>query len=292
MQEFLEVYMSDTKSFILEYSLIRERDFSVRKDLPLGAGFRNVLRNLSTPEEAITSVQQAAGVPPGSTSKPSISNTPVPGVPQVGSKSTDPKPNLIMGLNVDKTVDVNVPKIQQAASKLLDQLYTQAPGTAREAGREFTSGSLSSLGKTFSDPKTLAKIGAGALATGALVGGGMALGNRLFGRRPEKKKKKGQLLASSYNPYFRSAADIGGATGATAGTLGGLLGGRYAGAKAADALKLGQDSFGRTALQIGGQALGTVLGGTVGGIFGYEALKKRKKKREQNPMLPDMYRNA
>lgn len=156
------------------------------------------------------------------------------------------------------------------------------PDTFEKAGSKFVSGGLSG--------PNLAKIGAASLIAGAGIGTSAALANRIFGKK-KKKKRSGEFLAAATNPYFRSAADIGGATGATAGTLGGLLGGRYAGTKAADALKLGQDSFGRTALQIGGQALGTVLGGTVGGILGYEALKKKRKKRD-NPMLPDMYRNA
>ena len=157
------------------------------------------------------------------------------------------------------------------------------PDTFEKAGSKFVSGGLSG--------PNLAKIGAASLIAGAGIGTSAALANRIFGKK-KKKKRSGEFLAASYNPYFRSAADIGGATGATAGTLSGLLGGRYVGTKAADALKLGADSFGRTALQIGGQALGTVLGGTVGGILGYEALKKRKKKRKENALLPDMYRNT
>ena len=309
--------MSDTKAFILEYYSVKEQWDA-----------RNILKNLQNPNvgsDVVSNVQQAAGVEPGATSTPSRSNTPVPGAPQVGSD--DPKPNVLMGLNVDKTIDDNIPKIQQAASNVVTQAgdvginvgknlidtgasalsnvakgatsdaeaaarrtmdygASLAPATSRLAGSEFTKGVTSSLGKTFSDPKTLAKLGVGALATGALVGGGMALGNRLFGRRPEKKKKRSTAisLTASYNPYSRSTQELGGAFGATSGSLGGLLGGRYAATKAADYLGLKQGGIGRTALEIGGQALGTVAGGTLGGMAGWELGKKRKKKK--NEMLP------
>lgn len=314
--------MSDTKAFVLEYYSVNE------KFNPLN--FLN--KDSDVASEVISNVQQAAGVPPGVTSRPSTSNTPVPGVPQVGSNSsgtpTVTKPRAVfMGQDLTPTLDAagrkalevgdsligkagdtanqfvntTIPQVQSAVDQSTNKAITGAetaarntlnygaslvPQTSRQAGSEFTQGVTSSLGKTFSDPKTLAKLGVGALATGALVGGGMALGNRLFGRRPEKKKKRNTAitLTASYNPYVRSRAEIGGAVGATGGSLAGLLGGRYAGARAADLLGLKQGGLGRTALEIGGQALGTVAGGTLGGIGGFELGKKRKKKK--NEMLP------
>ena len=169
-----------------------------------------------------------------------------------------------------------------AAEKYRDETLSMLPDTFEKAGSNFVSGGLSG--------PNLAKIGAASLIAGAGIGTGAALANRIFGKK-KKKKRSGEFLAASYNPYIRSTADITGATGATAGTLGGLLGGKYLGARGADVLGLSPGSIGRTALEIGGQALGTVLGGTVGGVLGYEAGKKRKKKTN-NPMLPDMYRNA
>jgi hypothetical protein len=182
---------------------------------------------------------------------------------------------------LNRTTDRAISGAEQAATRTM----ALVPQTSRQAGSEFTKGVTSSLGKTFSDPKTLAKLGVGALATGALVGGGMALGNRMFGRRPEKKKKRSTAisLTASYNPYARTSQELGGAFGATSGSLGGLLGGRYVATKAADALGLKQGGIGRTALEIGGQALGTVAGGTLGGMAGWELGKKRKKKNEMLP---------
>lgn len=310
--------MSDTKAFVLEYYSVNE------KFNPLN--FLN--KDSDVASDVISNVQKAAGVEPGSTSRTSLSNTPVPGVPQVGSNSsgtpTVTKPKAVFmgqdltptldaagrkalevgdsligkaGDTADQFVNTTIPQVQSAVDQSTDRAITGAeqaaartmalvPKTSRQAGSEFTQGVTSSLGKTFSDPKTLAKLGVGALATGALVGGGMALGNRLFGRRPEKKKKRNTAitLTASYNPYVRSRAEIGGAVGATGGSLAGLLGGRYAGARAADLLGLKQGGLGRTALEIGGQALGTVAGGTLGGIGGFELGKKRKKKK--NEMLP------
>ena len=58
------------------------------------------------------------------------------------------------------------------------------------AGSDAMSGALSSLGTTLSKPKNLAALGAGALATGALVGTGATIANRVFGRRKKDKRKR------------------------------------------------------------------------------------------------------
>lgn len=287
--------MSNTKSFVLErYVTERKNPFK---------GITDALSDIDV-DKVVSDVQTTAGVPPGSTSRPSLSSTPP--KPQVTFMGQPVQPVIsatgaeaervgtsLVGRGTEALKSI-LPSAQttatQAGKDVIDYAVTRAPATARTTGQEFTSGALSSLGTTLSKPANLAKLGAGALATGALIGGGMALSDRLFGRK-KKKEKKGEFLASSFNPYVRSTADITGATGATAGTLGGLLGGKYLGARGADVLGLSKGSVGRTALEIGGQALGTVLGGTVGGILGYEAGKKRRKKKD-NPMLPDMYRNA
>ena len=74
--------------------------------------------------------------------------------------------------------DVGRETIDYAASKF------------KGAGSDTMSGALSSLGTTLSKPKKLAALGAGALATGALVGTGATIANRVFGRRKKDKRKR------------------------------------------------------------------------------------------------------
>lgn len=304
--------MSDTKSFILEYYTVKEQD--KRAGLGrFGQGLSNFAQAASdaaadvqagsagTAETGVAAQRQAAIPAPADNSNRIASGGMAIGNVEMGQKGQeifDYAKNLPSELetrskgliDTGATALSNVAKgatsdAEAAAKRTMDYGASLAPATSRLAGSEFTQGVTSSLGKTFSDPKTLAKLGAGALATGALVGGGMALGNRLFGRRPEKKKKRSTAisLTASYNPYARTGQELGGAFGATSGSLGGLLGGRYAATKAADALGLKQGGIGRTALEIGGQALGTVAGGTLGGMAGWELGKKRKKKNEMLP---------
>jgi len=192
--------------------------------------------------------------------------------------------------------------VSSGTSQLASPESTKALSTAGKAfGSGATSGALSSLGTSLKDPKTLAAIGAGTLATGALLGAGSALGKRVFGRRKEKEKKSGRgYLAASTNynysqpnPYATALepSNLAGGIGALGGSLGGFAGGGALGALGAQALGLKPGGFGAGALRIGGQAVGSVLGGALGGAGGFELFKKRKKKKD-NPMLPDMYRNA
>ena len=74
--------------------------------------------------------------------------------------------------------DVGRETIDYAASKF------------KGAGSDAMSGALTSLGTTLSKPKNLAALGAGALATGALVGTGATIANRVFGRRKKDKRKR------------------------------------------------------------------------------------------------------
>jgi len=70
--------------------------------------------------------------------------------------------------------------------KTIDYAVSKSKG----AGSDVMSGALSSLGTTLSKPKNLAALGAGALATGALVGTGATIANRVFGRRKKDKRKR------------------------------------------------------------------------------------------------------
>lgn len=196
--------MSYSKSLIEEFRLF-EKDFATKKDLPFGFTLKkNLMKNVGNPQGVISSIQAVSNVPPGSTSQPSISNTPVPEVPQVGSNSTDTKPVTFMGQDVGpvlgaaENVGTNIIGAGEAA---LGRVVTGAGNVGREtidyasskfkgAGSDAMSGALSSLGTTLSKPKNLAALGAGALATGALVGTGATIANRVFGRRKKDKRKR------------------------------------------------------------------------------------------------------
>ena len=83
-----------------------------------------------------------------------------------------------------------ITKGAEALNKTLERAASLVPQQSREAGREFTKSITTSLGTTLSKPKNLAALGAGALATGALVGTGATIANRVFGRRKKDKRKR------------------------------------------------------------------------------------------------------
>ena len=78
----------------------------------------------------------------------------------------------------------------RGAGDVGQQTIDYAASKSKGAGSDVMSGALSSLGTTLSKPKNLAALGAGALATGALVGTGATIANRVFGRRKKDKRKR------------------------------------------------------------------------------------------------------
>lgn len=81
-------------------------------------------------------------------------------------------------------------RVVTGAGDVGQQTIDYAASKFKGAGSDAMSGALSSLGKTLSKPKNLAALGAGALATGALVGTGATIANRVFGRRKKDKRKR------------------------------------------------------------------------------------------------------
>jgi hypothetical protein len=99
------------------------------------------------------------------------------------------------GAEVDATNLIGAGKaalqnVVTSAGDVGKQTIDYATSKSKGVGSDAMSGALSSLGTTLSKPKNLAALGAGALATGALVGTGATIANRVFGRRKKDKRKR------------------------------------------------------------------------------------------------------
>ena len=111
---------------------------------------------------------------------------------KVSVKLTNPNmPNIPVTSPLQATAaDIDVGGALVAGKDALEKTIDYAASKSKGAESDVMSGALSSLGTTLSKPKNLAALGAGALATGALVGTGATIANRVFGRRKKDKRKR------------------------------------------------------------------------------------------------------
>ena len=95
-----------------------------------------------------------------------------------------------VGTNLLGAGETALQNVVTSAGDVGKQTIDYATSKSKGVGSDAMSGALSSLGTTLSKPKNLAALGAGALATGALVGTGATIANRVFGRRKKDKRKR------------------------------------------------------------------------------------------------------
>jgi hypothetical protein len=202
---------------------------------------------------------------------------------KVSVKLTNPNmPNIPVTSPLQATAaDIDVGGALVAGKDALEKTIDYAASKSKGAGSDVMSGALSSLGTTLSKPKNLAALGAGALATGALIGGGLALGRRIgnIGSKKDKKKlneksKKDDLYYRQvdFDPYAprytvpQLATTAGGITGTTAGSIYGSKVGTALGGPVGGLL---------------GAGIGGALGGAAGSIGAYQLAKMARPKKKK-----------
>ena len=172
------------------------------------------------------------------------------------------------------------------------------PPTAAAASKAATQSAID----TAFTKSNLIKAGAAALAGGALIGGGLALGRRIgnIGVKKDKKKlkeagKKEDLFYKQvdFDPYAprytasQLASTAGGITGGALGYTAGLAGGQKIGSALGKALGMASPVPG---FGIVGAGIGGALGGALGTVGAYQLAKMARPKKKKPKKLVQYYR--